>query len=129
VTLQGSLAIYAAVLSTILALSKQLPKGPIVVFEPVEDSDPPDCRLRIFNPSRRALFIDGCSQIRRAGPHENFGVVEERPLHKQEQIARAFRERLRWSPETGQVAKRESLLGTADRPKVRHDQYSEETRS
>ena len=36
---------------------------------------------------------------------------------------------VRWSPETGQAAKRESLLGAADRPKVRHDQYSEETRS
>jgi hypothetical protein len=36
---------------------------------------------------------------------------------------------LRWSPETGQAAKRESLLGAADRPQVRHDQYSEETRS
>jgi len=35
---------------------------------------------------------------------------------------------LRWSPETGQVAKRESLPGTAGRPKVRHDQYPEETR-
>ena len=34
-----------------------------------------------------------------------------------------------WPLETGQVAKRESLLGAAVRPKVRHDQYSEETRS
>ena len=32
-----------------------------------------------------------------------------------------------WSPETGQVAKRGSPLGAAVRPKVRHDQYSEET--
>jgi hypothetical protein len=36
---------------------------------------------------------------------------------------------LRWTPETGQVAKRESSLGAAGRPKVRHDQYSEETQS
>ena len=36
---------------------------------------------------------------------------------------------VRWSPETGQVAKRESLLGAAGGPKVRHDQYSKETRS
>jgi methyl-accepting chemotaxis protein len=35
-------------------------------------------------------------------------------------------EQLRWTPETGQVAKRESFLGTARRPKVRHGQYSEE---
>jgi hypothetical protein len=35
---------------------------------------------------------------------------------------------VRWTPETGQVAKRESPLGTADWPEVRHDQYSEETR-
>jgi hypothetical protein len=34
---------------------------------------------------------------------------------------------LRWTPETGQVAKRESSLGTAGRPRVRHGQYSEET--
>jgi hypothetical protein len=93
--MQESLAIYAAVLSTILALSKLLPEGPVVFFEPVEGSDPPDARIRIFNPSQRALFIDGCRQIRRAGPHEHFGVVEDRPLHQQEQIARAFMERLR----------------------------------
>src|ERR1035438_5000059 len=35
-------------------------------------------------------------------------------------------EGLRWTPETGQVAKRESSLGAAGWPKVRHDQYSEE---
>jgi hypothetical protein len=36
---------------------------------------------------------------------------------------------LRWTPETGQVAKRESSLGAAVWPKVRHDQYAEETRA
>ena len=36
---------------------------------------------------------------------------------------------LRWTPETGQVAKRESSLGTAAWPKVRHDQHTEETRA
>jgi type I restriction enzyme, S subunit len=36
---------------------------------------------------------------------------------------------VRWTPETGQVVKRESSLGAAGRPKVRHDQYSEETQS
>ena len=41
----------------------------------------------------------------------------------------AHRNVLNWPLETGQVAKRESLLGAAVRPKVRHDQYSEETRS
>jgi hypothetical protein len=35
-------------------------------------------------------------------------------------------ETMRWTPETGQVAKRESFLGAAGRPKVRHGQYSEE---
>ena len=35
---------------------------------------------------------------------------------------------LRWTPETGQVAKRESCLGAAVRPRVRHDQYAKETR-
>ena len=39
-----------------------------------------------------------------------------------------LRRRLRWSPETGQVAKRGSPLGAADRPGVRHGQYSEEAR-
>jgi DNA (cytosine-5)-methyltransferase 1 len=38
------------------------------------------------------------------------------------------RSAMRWTPETGQVAKRESSLGAAVWPKVRHDQYSEETR-
>ena len=33
---------------------------------------------------------------------------------------------VRWTPETGQVAKRESPLGTAGWPEVRHDQYTEE---
>ena len=36
---------------------------------------------------------------------------------------------VRWTPETGQVAKRESSLGAAGWPKVRHDQYTEETRA
>jgi hypothetical protein len=36
---------------------------------------------------------------------------------------------VRWTPETGQVAKRESSLGTAGWPKVRYDQYTEETRA
>ena len=40
-----------------------------------------------------------------------------------------LRENMRWTPETGQVAKRESSLGAAGRPKVRHDQYSKETQS
>ena len=37
--------------------------------------------------------------------------------------------RMRWSPRTGQVAKRESPLGAAGWPEVRHDQYSEEARA
>jgi hypothetical protein len=37
--------------------------------------------------------------------------------------------KLRWPPEIGQVAKRESSLGAAGRPRVRHGQYSEEARS
>ena len=36
---------------------------------------------------------------------------------------------VRWTPETGQVAKRGSSLGAAVWPKVRHDQYPEETRA
>ena len=36
------------------------------------------------------------------------------------------RDTMRWTPETGQAAKRESPLGAAGRPKVRHEQYSEE---
>jgi hypothetical protein len=35
---------------------------------------------------------------------------------------------LRWPPETGQVAKRESRLGAAGWPKVRHGEYTQETR-
>jgi hypothetical protein len=38
-----------------------------------------------------------------------------------------FRRNVRWTPETGQLAKRESSLGTAVWPRVRHDQYAEET--
>jgi hypothetical protein len=37
--------------------------------------------------------------------------------------------RLRWSPKTGQVAKRESGLGTAGWPEVRLVEYAEETQS
>jgi hypothetical protein len=33
-----------------------------------------------------------------------------------------------WTPESGQVAKRESCLGAAGRPRVRHGQYSLEAR-
>jgi hypothetical protein len=36
--------------------------------------------------------------------------------------------KLRWTPKTGQVVKRESPLGTAGRPEVRRVQYSEEAR-
>jgi len=43
--------------------------------------------------------------------------------------AQAYTYKLRWTPETGQVAKRESSLGTAGWPKVRYDQYTEETRA
>jgi hypothetical protein len=42
---------------------------------------------------------------------------------------RVFIYAMRWTPETGQVAKRESSLGTAVWPKVRHDQHTEETRA
>ena len=36
---------------------------------------------------------------------------------------------VRWTPETGQVVKRESSLGAAGRPRVRHVEYSEEARA
>jgi hypothetical protein len=36
---------------------------------------------------------------------------------------------VRWTPETGQVAKRESSLGAAVWPRVKHGQYSEEARA
>jgi hypothetical protein len=36
---------------------------------------------------------------------------------------------LRWSPKTGQVAKRESLPGTVGWPEVRHGKYTEEAQS
>jgi len=36
---------------------------------------------------------------------------------------------VRWSPKTGQVAKRESPLGTAAWPEVRHGKYTEEAQS
>src|SRR5208282_2294936 len=39
---------------------------------------------------------------------------------------RAVPSRLRWSPKTGQVAKRESPPGTVGWPKVRHGEYTEE---
>ena len=37
--------------------------------------------------------------------------------------------RVRWSPKTGQVAKRESPPGTAGWPEVRHGKYTEEAQS
>ena len=36
---------------------------------------------------------------------------------------------LRWSPKTGQVAKRKSPFGTAGWPEVRHGKYTEEAQS
>jgi hypothetical protein len=36
---------------------------------------------------------------------------------------------VRWPPKTGQVAKRESQLGMAVWPKVRHGKYTEEAQS
>jgi hypothetical protein len=44
-------------------------------------------------------------------------------VHLQESLA------VRWTPKTGQVAKRESPLGTAGWPEVRLVEYSEETQS
>jgi hypothetical protein len=38
-------------------------------------------------------------------------------------------ERVRWSPKTGQAAKRESSLGTAGWPEVRLVEYTEEAQS
>ena len=38
-------------------------------------------------------------------------------------------EHVRWSPKTGQVAKRESPFGTAGWPEVRHGKYTEEAQS
>ena len=40
-----------------------------------------------------------------------------------------LRETLRWSPKTGQVAKRKSPFGTAGWPEVRHGKYTEEAQS
>jgi len=34
---------------------------------------------------------------------------------------------VRWSPKTGQVGKRESHLGAAGWPEVRHDEYAQKT--
>ena len=36
---------------------------------------------------------------------------------------------MRWSPKTGQVAKRKSPFGTAGWPEVRHGKYTEEAQS
>ena len=60
-------------------------------------------RSRTFEPSQAPLTLDMAERILNEG--------------------------MRWTPETGQVAKRESSLGTAAWPKVRHDQHTEETRA
>jgi DNA-binding PadR family transcriptional regulator len=56
--------------------------------------------------------------------------MEERGLlaSKEEYSGRVRRRILRWTAETGQVAKRASPLGTAIRPEVRHDQHAEAAR-
>jgi len=47
-------------------------------------------------------------------------------FNSREQVLESIRKVLRWSPKTGQVAKRESPFGTAGLPEVRHGEYTEE---
>jgi hypothetical protein len=84
-------ALYGAVLSTVLAASKLLSDRPIVVIKPAEvSSTPPYVLLGIQNPSRRPLFIDGHRQIRLSGPRHDYGVIAVVPLNSQEDIGREF---------------------------------------
>jgi hypothetical protein len=52
-------------------------------------------RLRVINPSKRAMFIDGCSQISLSSVRDRFSIIADQPLNQREEIAHAFEIRLR----------------------------------
>ena len=77
--------------------------------------NPNSARPRIFDGAAEAKLIAlACSEPPKGRSRWTLALLEDKVVE------------LRWTPETGQVAKRESSLGVAGRPKVRHGQYSEE---
>jgi hypothetical protein len=56
------------------------------------------------------------------------GIQEDLREKGKSGILQSIEVDLRWTAETGQVAKRASPLGTAIRPEVRHDQHAEAAR-
>jgi predicted transposase YbfD/YdcC len=65
---------------------------------------------------------------------KSHGRIEQRDIDVIREVDwlsgdRRFPGELRWPPKTGQAAKRESSLGTAGWPEVRHVEYTEEAQS
>ena len=76
---------------------------------------------------RRGYHACAHCQDGRCRNHEANDKHNQYPLRIAEKIWEPYGQIVRWTPETGQAAKRESSLGAAVWPRVRHDQYAEET--
>jgi hypothetical protein len=76
----------------VLFLGRALPDAPIITLEPADNaSTPAYVRLRVINPSKRAMFIDGCSQIPFSSARNRFSIIVDQPLNqRREEIAHAF---------------------------------------
>jgi len=86
-------AIYGALLSTALALAKIIPEWPIVTLTASRewpDLGSPSVTISVFNPARRALFIEGNKQFPRT--KAPFRITEQRELNRDEEIVQAFEE-------------------------------------
>jgi hypothetical protein len=112
----SAVAIYGAVLSTILALAKIIPEWPVVTLVPADrpDDDSPGVSLSVFNPAKRSLFIEGNKQFPGSAPA--FHLRERRILNRREEITRAYVERLeppRLTPRLFVPARGEAFLSVS----------------
>lgn len=84
----GFLAVYGAALSTILALAKIIPEWPHITFARHEPEAEGVLLLRVTNPAKRALFIEGNTQFPQSAPP--FGLADHQPLNRRADIVAAF---------------------------------------
>jgi hypothetical protein len=87
-------AVYGAVLSTVLALVKLIPEWPMVIVGPVEirgADQAATVSVRIIYPAKRPLFIQGSIQL--PPWKKRFHIIAERPLDLRETIVRNYEER------------------------------------
>jgi hypothetical protein len=86
------LAFYGAVLSTLLAAAKIIPEWPVITLDrAIPDPDPGVIHVRIPNPTKRALFVEGNTQFR-ANP---LRIAVEQPLNRRADIQTAYEEHLK----------------------------------